>query len=631
MAALTSLKPRLALSSLVMVLFIAGILGEGLPSLAVFAFAYLIISYPVIVRAFKFFFRTFRMNEQFLMSVATFGAIYLQDYAEALAIMVFYLIGDSFEKYAAQRARGEITSLIKLKPSFARLVMPDGSAEKVKPRTLKVGDRIRVLTGDSVPVDGRLAGGDASLDMSAMTGESEPVYVAPGGEVSSGAINQGRVFELEVTAAYRDSHLTRLISLIEDAATYKSRPESLITRFAVYYTPVVVFLAVVLALVPFFVGGEDFGDWLERALIFLVISCPCALVLSVPLTFFGGLGAISRLGVMIKGSVHLETLSKIKVMALDKTGTLTKGEFAVSGVVPAGRAESGDDMLQILLALEQNTNHPVGNAVVRHCREMGMQAPPCTDIEETPGLGIRGIMGEHRVYAGRLRYIEQHLNRRDLPHADEGAGTVIHVAVDSDYLGHVLLQDTLRREAAPFVMELHRMGIRSVMLTGDREQIARQAGDDLGVDEVHADLMPQDKLEILRTLKKRFGCAGFVGDGINDGPVLSSADVGIAMGSSGSALAVDVSDVVTMQDDLSKVARAVRLSRRTYTLAIENIALVMGAKLLILVLGALGIAGIWIAILGDVGLLVLSVVNAMRTLTWVKTPRGAKNAVIEGA
>lgn len=629
------LKARLAVGLITMVLLLTHVIADPVARLVVTLAVYVLVAYPVLISACKDLFIRHRMSEQFLMAVATFGALGLQDYPEALAVMVFYLIGDAFEEYASQRSHNEIASLVKLKPSKVRVINPDGTETIKKPRQVKIGDRIRVLAGESVGLDGTLVEGSASIDMSALNGESEPALFTAGQEIPSGVINMGSVIELIVTKDSKNSSITRLLNLIEDAAANKSRPEALITRFAVYYTPIVVGCAVLLALVPLVLPNEDFANWITRALVFLVVSCPCALVLSVPLSFFGGLGAISKTGVMVKGSVHIESLSKLKAMAFDKTGTITKGRFSVIeetlfnqpdanvAAVPVAKdavtSEQRLDLLGKLAALEAKTTHPIGVAIVNYCTEQCVPTLEATEVTEITGYGIEGQINGHHVMVGKGRLLTEKLGM-ELPAATSDlVGTEVYVVEDHKLLGRVLLADEIKDTARSMFDELQRLGIKTYMITGDKERVAADIASRCNISAYYAEQLPSDKLSTLQKIKSNNGVTGYVGDGINDAPTLAASDVGVAMGQFGSASAVEAADVVVMNDDLTKIPTAIELAKRTFDLAKQNMILVIGVKVLILALGALGYANIWLAILGDVGLCVIAVLNAMRPLYWVKT------------
>ena len=618
----TQLKVRLSLGLLTIGILLTDMIDNLYMQIALCVPVYLFVSYPVLIAAFKDLFMRRRMSEKFLMSVATFGAYGLGDFAEALAVMVFYLIGEAFEEYAAARSHNEISSLVKLKPSKVRVINEDGSEEILRPRKVKIGSRIRVLAGESVALDGTLVDAAASVDMSALTGESEPALFTKGQEVPSGVINTGKVFELIVTKDSKNSSITRLLNLIEDAAANKSRPEALITRFSVYYTPIVVSCAVLMALVPLVMPNEDYANWITRALVFLVVSCPCALVLSVPLSFFGGLGAISKIGVMVKGSIHIESLSKLKSIAFDKTGTITKGKFSVIDIKIFGDDAANDSLkrqsvLEKLYALESLTTHPIGAAIVNYCQEQGIELKKADDVHEITGYGIKGIVDGSEVYVGKEQLLTEKLGLS--VQKSELTGTEVYVVENNVALGRIILADEIKESAAVACQELNNLGIKTYMITGDKNAVAADIAKRCNISAFYAQQLPEDKLSTLQKIKSNDETVGFVGDGINDAPVLASSDVGFAMGQFGSASAVEAADIVVMNDDLKKIPMTVELARRTYALAKQNMALVIAVKAIILILGALGIANIWLAILGDVGLCIIAVLNAMRPLYWVKS------------
>ncbi len=618
----TQLKVRLSLGLLTIGILLTDMIDNLYMQIALCVPVYLFVSYPVLIAAFKDLFMRRRMSEKFLMSVATFGAYGLGDFAEALAVMVFYLIGEAFEEYAAARSHNEISSLVKLKPSKVRVINEDGSEEILRPRKVKIGSRIRVLAGESVALDGTLVDAAASVDMSALTGESEPALFTKGQEVPSGVINTGKIFELIVTKDSKNSSITRLLNLIEDAAANKSRPEALITRFSVYYTPIVVSCAVLMALVPLVMPNEDYANWITRALVFLVVSCPCALVLSVPLSFFGGLGAISKIGVMVKGSIHIESLSKLKSIAFDKTGTITKGKFSVIDIKIFGDDAANDSLkrqsvLEKLYALESLTTHPIGAAIVNYCQEQGIELKKADDVHEITGYGIKGIVDGSEVYVGKEQLLTEKLGLS--VQKSEFTGTEVYVVENNVALGRIILADEIKDSAAVACQELNNLGIKTYMITGDKNAVAADIAKRCNISAFYAQQLPEDKLSTLQKIKSNDETVGFVGDGINDAPVLASSDVGFAMGQFGSASAVEAADIVVMNDDLKKIPMTVELARRTYALAKQNMALVIAVKAIILILGALGIANIWLAILGDVGLCIIAVLNAMRPLYWVKS------------
>lgn len=618
------LKLRLGLGLLTMVLLLTDVISHEIARLAITLVVYVVVAYPVLISAVKDIFVRHRMSEQFLMSIATFGALGLRDYPEALAVMVFYLIGDAFEEYASQRSHNEIASLVKLKPSRVRVIDEDGSERIVKPRQVKIGSRIRVLAGESVALDGTLVGESASIDMSALNGESEPALFTKGQEIPSGVINMGQVIELIVTKDSKNSSITRLLNLIEDAAANKSRPEALITRFSVYYTPIVVGCAVLLALVPFVVPDESFANWFTRALVFLVVSCPCALVLSVPLSFFGGLGAISKTGVMVKGSIHIEALSKLKAMAFDKTGTITKGKFSVLEIKLYNEAvATKEQVLSSLYALESLTTHPIGVAIVAYCEGQGIALKEATAVKELTGFGLSGVIDGHEIMVGKEQLVTQKLGLTIPPNESNlsPVGTEVYVVQDGVLVGRIILADEIKDTARALFDELNELGVKSYMITGDKERVAADIASRCHISAYYAEQLPEDKLKTFKAIKAKDGVVGYVGDGINDAPTLAASDVGVAMGQFGSASAVEAADVVVMNDDLTKIPSTIRLAKATYSLAKQNMIFVIAVKAIILILGALGMANIWLAILGDVGLCVLAVLNAMRPLYWGKSKK----------
>ncbi|MBE6423738.1 heavy metal translocating P-type ATPase [Succinivibrio dextrinosolvens] len=573
--------------------------------------AYLLIASDVLVSAFKTLFKQRRMSEQFLMMIATFGAFGLCDLPEALAVMIFYKIGELFEEYASGRAHNDISSLVKLKPSFVRLVDENGNEQKVKPRQVKIGDVFKVLKGEVIAIDGNLCDESAAIDTSALTGESEPRLYTCGQSVPSGCINQGQVIHLRANTLSKNSSITRLLNLIEDAAASKSKPENLIRRFSVWYTPLVVGCAVLLALVPLFYSQAEFSDWIERALVFLVVSCPCALVLSVPLSFFGGMGAISRIGVIVKGSIHIETLSRLKAIAFDKTGTLTYGKFTVNNIHSV--SISDDELLSYAVSLEKNSTHPIALSIVEYGKQRKVREFEVGSVIEKSGMGLESTINGHDVRIGRKEYISKYCGAFDYTEEDEES-SYVYISLDNEFSGVIAIADTLKPSAGTMLDSLHSMGIKTVLISGDKRSVAEGISRKLGIKECYYEQTPQGKLDTLNSLKNKLSPVAFAGDGLNDAPVVSASDVGIAMGDIGSASAIEAADVVIMHGDLSAISRTVLLAKKTYKLAISNMYFVMLVKLLILLLGALGIANIWLAIFGDVGVLILAVCNAMRSL-----------------
>ena len=571
-------------------------------------------------------------DENFLMTVATLGAFAVgicdavsggdADYLEAVAVMLLYQVGELFQSLAIGRSRRSITALMDIRPDFANL-LTDGEPERVDPYDVEIGSRILVRPGEKVPLDGIVREGISSVNTAALTGESRPRTVRPGDTVLSGTINESGVLELETTADFDESTASKILDLVENAASRKSSSENFISRFAHWYTPLVVCAALVLALLPplvLWITGREpqFLSWLYRACIFLVISCPCAIVISVPLSFFGGLGGASSRGILIKGSNYLETLSKVRTVVFDKTGTVTKGSFEVDAVHHCPIPE--DELLEITAHLEGASTHPIALSLRRaYAREPELSR--VSEVQEISGRGLTGRVDGRRVAAGNEKLMTD-LGLAFIP--CRSSGIIIHVAVDGAYAGHIVIADEIKPDSAAALRALKQNGVtKTVMLTGDSEKVARAVAEAIGVDEVHAGLLPGDKVAELEKLlaEKPAGSAlAFVGDGINDAPVLARADLGIAMGALGSDAAIEAADVVLMDDDPRKIAQAITLARRTLRIVKENIGFALGVKLICLILGALGIADMWLAIFADVGVMVLAILNALRTLGVKKEP-----------
>ena len=560
-------------------------------------------------------------DEHLLMSVATLGALAIgfmpgaePEFAEAVFVMLFYQVGELFEGYAEGRSRDSISHLLSIKPDSARVVR-NGEELVVAPLEVALGEVIVVRPGDKVALDGIIVNGSSSLNTVALTGESMPRDVAEGDEVVSGCINLSAVLRVRTTRTADDSTVSRIISLMQEAAQKKSRTETFITRFARVYTPVVVFAALLLALLPPLFSAsfiDSFPTWLHRALIFLVVSCPCALVLSVPLTFFSGMGAASRRGILVKGSNYLDVLSHVRTVVLDKTGTLTKGVFAVEAVHPEETDER--QLLHLAAHVEHFSSHPIGAALRDAFPDEATDGCTVSDVQEHAGRGIIAMVAGRRVAVGNTLLMD-----------DEGAkwhdcemhGTVIHVAIDGRYAGHIVINDQVKEDAAEAVAALHDLGVtHAVMLTGDRQEVARRVAERVGIDEWHAELLPQDKVEHVRRLShdSQDGMLAFVGDGINDAPSLAMADVGIGMGGLGSDAAIQAADVVIMDDKPTRLPLAIRIARRTLGIARQNVALALGIKLAVLLLAAVGLATMWMAVFADVGVTVIATLNAMRAL-----------------
>ena len=543
-------------------------------------------------------------DENFLITLATVGAFALMDFDEGAAVMLFFQVGELFQSIAVERSRRSVAALMDLRPDVA-LVLRDGEPEECDPEEVEAGDLLRVLPGQRIPVDGVVVEGSSSVDTAKITGESVPADVTPGDRVLSGCINISGILTIRAESEYASSTVARILDLMESATEGKSATESLITRFARYYTPCVVAGAVILALLPPFFDGWQFAKWITRALNFLVVSCPCALVISVPLSFFGGMGAVSRAGMIAKGGVALENLAKAKVAVFDKTGTLTTGTFAVTQVRTAGMER--DQLLRLVAGAESASSHPIARAIVAaaDARETRVE-----NLKEIPGRGISAVVEGHQVFAGNRLLMEE---SGFTPEEVQAGGTAVYAAVDGRYAGCILLEDTVKPGAREALAELDTLGIReTVMLTGDREHAAASVAKRLGLTRWFAGLLPQDKVERVRELQKSGDTLIFVGDGVNDAPVLALAGVGVAMGGIGSDAAVEASDLVLLKDDLRSLPKAIRISRKTMAVARQNIVFALAVKFIVLLLSIFGIATMWLAVFADVGVAVLAILNATR-------------------
>lgn len=593
-------------------LFIAALLlpVSGWRRLVCFLVPYLIAGFPVLRKAAENIAHGEIFDENFLMAVASIGAFCIGEYPEGAAVMVLYCVGEFCEDLAVDRSRRSIGELMDICPETAR-VLRNGEPVELAPEEVAVGEEILVYPGERLPLDGVVLSGEALLDTAALTGESVPRSIAPGGNVRSGCVDLDGVLTLRVTRPYAESTVQRILALVEDAEEGKTKSESFITRFARIYTPCVVGAAVLLAVIPGLITGA-WGEWIRRALTFLVISCPCALVISVPLTFFGGIGGAARKGILIKGSAYLEALSEAEIVAADKTGTLTKGSLMVAHVLPV--RGSREELLALAAAVEGQSRHPVGRAL-RAAAEPGGPLP--TELRERPGLGIEAVIGGKRVCAGNLRLMES-VGAAAAETAAIPDGTAVHLSEDGTYLGCVVLTDEVKPTAKGLAGALRALGVRKcVILSGDRRETAEALGRELSMDEVRGELSPRGKVEAMRALRAELSDKGrllYLGDGVNDAPVLAGADVGIAMGALGSDAAVEAADVVLMDDDPMQVVRAVRLAKRTMRIARENIAFALAVKAVVLLLGALGLAALWAAVFADVGVCLLCVFNALRAL-----------------
>lgn len=599
---------RLAASG---VLFALGLIldktvGLGYYSLLFYIPAYLIAGYDVLWRAVKNLVRGRALDENLLMTVATAGAFAVGDFPEGAAVMLFYQVGELFNDMAVEKSRRSISSVLSMRPDSACVLRADGTEETVDPYDVKQGDIIIVRVGERIPLDGEVIEGRCVLDTSALTGESVPREVEMGQQAASGCINLHSVIKLRVTGDFEGSTVNRILELVESASNKKTRTENFITKFAKYYTPAVVGLAAALAIIPSIIDG-NWSQWIHRGLTFLVVSCPCALVISVPLAFFSGLGAAAKKGVMIKGGNYMDVLSHLQTVAFDKTGTLTEGRFRVSETETYG--VSREELLRLAAGAEYYSTHPIARSIVESCPDV----PVPQSVEEQAGGGVAAVVEGSSIAVGSAALMAAK-GVEELPQGKPGAA---FVAKDGKLIGSIIVSDNPKKDSAEAVAELKKMGVKTVMLTGDNEHTARKVANDLGVDEEYSQLLPQDKVARLEELleeRRNGGTVAFVGDGINDAPVLARADVGVAMGQLGSDAAIEAADVVLMNDSLSRLPDAVRLSRKTMRIAWQNIVLSLLVKAAVLVLGALGIAGMWLAVFADVGVAMLAVLNSMRAM-----------------
>lgn len=590
---------------------------EGYARFGLYMIPYLVIGYDILKKAGKGILNRQIFDENFLMAVATIGAIALGDYKEGTAVMLFYQIGELFQSYAVGKSRRNISELMDIRPDYAN-VEKDGELEQVDPDEIEIGTVIVVQPGEKVPIDGVVVEGTSSLNTSALTGESVPREVGVDDEIISGCINMTGLLKIRTTKQFGESTVSKILELVENASSRKSRSENFISKFAKVYTPAVCYGALALAILPpivrmVFMGlAPEWGDWVYRALTFLVISCPCALVISIPLSFFAGIGGASREGVLVKGSSFLETLSQTKIVVFDKTGTMTKGVFEVNGIHHSPYKD--EELLEYAALAESYSTHPISKSLQRAYGKP-IDKNRVSDVEEIGGHGLTAKVDGKTVAAGNAKLMKKlGIEYHDCSHV----GTIVHVAIDGRYAGHILISDVIKEHAAEAIAALKKSGIeKTVMLTGDAKNVAEHVAAQLGIDEVCSELLPGDKVEKveeLLTKKSEKDKLAFVGDGINDAPVLSRADIGIAMGALGSDAAIEAADIVLMDDDPLKISKAIRISRKCLRIVYENIYFAIGIKVICLVLGALGIANMWFAIFADVGVMILAVLNAIRTL-----------------
>ena len=584
--------------------------------LSFFSLSYVIVGLPIVIKALRNVKNGEVFDENFLMTVATLGAVALGEYPEAVAVMLFFQIGEFFQSYAVSRSRKSIAALMDIRPDFAR-VQKNGEWAEVSPEEVEKGSIIEIRSGEKIPLDGVIISGDSSLDISSLTGESLPREVAKGDAVLSGAINLGGVLHVKTTSVYAESTVAKILDLVENASSRKAEVENFITKFSRWYTPVVVILAVLLTFVPPFLFSQSLLVWTYRAITFLVISCPCALVISIPLSFFGGIGAASKCGILIKGSNYLEALAQTEIVVFDKTGTLTKGSFTVTKIVPEGNI-SAAELLEIAACMEAYSSHPIAVSI-KNAYGKKPDTQRVSNVKDCFGKGICGNLDNNEIVLGNIQIMRD--EGVDVPDV-QAAGTVIYVLKNGRYQGYLLIEDEIKKDSVAAIQQLKKMGVaQTVMLTGDRKNTARNVAQKLNLDKFYAELLPADKVrkfEELLDIKNSDGKVLFVGDGINDAPVLARSDIGVAMGGMGADAAIEAADVVIMTDEPSKIAKAVEISKKTLRLVHENVVFILAVKFAVLGLGAAGYASIWAAVFADVGVSVISILNAMRALRFYK-------------
>ena len=578
----------------------------------IFIVSYIIVGFEILRKAIRNIFKGKVFDENFLMSIATIGAFAIGEFPEAVAVMLFYQVGELFQSYAVDKSRKSIANLMDIRPDYAN-VYRNGKLEKVNPDEVKIGETIVIKPGEKVPLDGRIVEGKTTLDMKALTGEALPKEVIEGEEILSGCINLNGTIKVEVTKEFGESTVSKILDLVENASSKKSKSENFITKFARYYTPIVVIIAVILAILPpLLIKGANFQDWLYRALSFLVVSCPCALVISIPLSFFGGIGGASKMGILVKGSNYLEALSNTEIVVFDKTGTLTEGVFEVQKVEPIG--VSKDELLKIAAYSENYSNHPISKSV-KKAYGKEIDEKQIVNSQELSGRGIEAKIGEQNVLVGN----EKLMNEKKIGFTKcDDVGTILYVAIEGKYAGYILIADKIKEDSKKTIAELKKNNIkRTIMLTGDRKEVGEAVAKEIGLDKVYTELLPDGKVakveELLKT-KSEKGKLAFVGDGINDAPVLALADIGIAMGGLGADSAIEAADVVIMTDEPSKILNAIKLSKKTMRIVKENIIFAIGVKVAVLILTALGLSSMWQAVFADVGVSVIAILNALRAL-----------------
>ena len=598
-----------------LILFLTGLLvkfNNELIHNSIYIIAYIIVGYEIVVEAIKNIFKGKIFDENFLMTVATIGAFAIGEFPEAVAVMLFYQVGELFQSYAVDKSKKSISKLMDIRPDFAN-VERNGKIEKLNPEQVKIGETIIVKPGEKVPLDGIIKNGKTTLDTKALTGESLPKEVCEGKEILSGCINLTGVIKIEVTKEFGESTVSKILDLVENASSKKSKSENFITTFAKYYTPVVVIIAVIIAILPpIIINGAEFSDWIYRALSFLVVSCPCALVISVPLSFFGGIGGASKVGILIKGGNYLEALANTETVVFDKTGTLTEGTFEVQEINEVGIEKN--ELLKMVAYAENYSNHPISLSIKKAYKET-IDEEKIQKTQELSGLGIIAKIEDKEVLVGN----EKLMNEKQINFSKcEKIGTILYVAINRKYAGYILIADKIKKDSTTAITELKRNNIKQIiMLTGDKKQVGEDVAQKLGVDKVYTELLPQDKVqkveEIIKNKSKK-GKLAFVGDGINDAPVLALADVGIAMGALGSDAAIEAADVVLMTDEPSKIVKAIHISKKTMRIVRENIIFAIFIKVLVLILSAIGVATMWEAVFADVGVSIIAILNALRAL-----------------
>ncbi|WP_339119998.1 heavy metal translocating P-type ATPase [Fusobacterium nucleatum] len=574
--------------------------------------AYILLGKDTVLKAIKNAEKGDFFDENFLMTVATLGAIMIGEYPEAVAVMLFYEVGELFQSYAINKSRKSIADMMDIKPEYANVIR-DNKSQKIDPDEVQIGETIEIKPGERVPLDAIIIKGESTLDTSALTGESIPVEVREGATILSGCININALIIAKVTKEYFDSTVNKVLDLVENAASKKSTSERLITRFAKIYTPIVIGLAILLAILPPVISGEyNFKLWIFRALSFLVVSCPCAFVISIPLSFFSGIGAASRAGVLIKGGNYLEALSKVDTVVLDKTGTLTKGVFNVQKVIVVDKNIKEDKFISLVAMAESGSNHPISKSIQKYYNKE-INTNSVNSIKEISGKGIEAVIDNKKILVGNEKLINVPKNI-----SIDDIGTILYVEIDNKFTGYIIISDEIKKDSQKAIKGLKNMGIKkTIMLTGDVEKVAKKVGEDLGIDEIYTNLLPQDKVSKFEEIIKNKNSKGnvvFVGDGINDAPVLARADVGIAMGAMGSDAAIEAADVVIMTDEPSKIVTAIKSSKKTMKIAMQNIILAFGVKAIALILSALGITDMWMAVFADTGVTILAVLNSFRAL-----------------